>query len=92
MSGNLINNGTFNVAVNSPLNQYELAQMITNVNTKELPIISNGTLPFSQSPFYYTEDFLINTDKFTDKYRMTFNHSGLKQDLTIISDANSNTL
>lgn len=85
-------NGTYNVAVNSPLNQYELAQMINNVNTKELPIISNGVIPFSQSPFYYTEDFLINTDKFTEKYRMTFNHSGLKQDLTIISNANSNTL
>lgn len=84
--------GTYNVAVDKPLNQLQLAQLFLKLHHKSIGNCSDVKIPFSKSPFYYTDDFLVNTDKFKEQYRLDFDSCGLVQDINSISNANSDII
>jgi dTDP-4-dehydrorhamnose reductase len=75
--------GTYNVAVDLFLNQYELLLLFIKSINQKVEKKSSIEVPFSESPFYYKDDFMLNTQKFAENYNLKFGALGLIQELKI---------
>lgn len=81
--------GTYNVAVDLLLNQFDLLLLFKDSLNQKSIDYSKINIPFSESPFYYKNDFILNTQKFYDDFNLRFDATGLIQDLKNNSNAYS---
>lgn len=63
--------GTFNVALNDSLNEREILELYCDFYGKNIEEVWNKSLELTKSPFFYKNDFLVDTSKFEILYKFT---------------------
>jgi nucleoside-diphosphate-sugar epimerase len=73
--------GIYNVAIDFPVNQAELLELFSRfiLRSTDLNYLNEGS--FVKSPFFYSADFIVNTNKFAQEYNLRLDWGNLENEL-----------